>query len=446
MDSFEKETAMSEISTRQKLYPWLVVLACGMMACGSIGLCTIIMGSFYVPVSESLGVEESSVAFYMTIVCLGQAVGMPLAGRLVPKMNIAVHLTLINALQAAAVVVMALYGQVWMWYLSGAIIGVCMGFNTSVGLAIILGNWFSKKTGFAIGMAWAISSVINAIMSPVMTAIIQAVGWRIAYVFLGLFAAALMCLPTLCIIRLYPSQKGLLPFGHGEPDALEGEEALRGVSFRAAVPSVAFCLLILAMALIVMTTVTNQLFPTYAVSVGFTPAIGSMMVSAAFICDIAFNPLIGWTCDKFGADKGVLMWTGVTILSFVVLSLSSASPVLACIGAGLNDSMYAVFGTGIAMLSLAMFGKKDYAKIYSLVPALGYLLGMFGLPILTKIYEVTGGFLSVWMVCLACDVAIALCVIFGMKLAQRMDHEPDPQALAEFRAGQSQAGVQHDAQ
>ena len=103
---------MSEISTRQKLYPWLVVLACGMMACGSIGLCTIIMGSFYVPVSESLGVEESSVAFYMTIVCLGQAVGMPLAGRLVPKMNIAVHLTLINALQAAAVVVMALYGQV----------------------------------------------------------------------------------------------------------------------------------------------------------------------------------------------------------------------------------------------------------------------------------------------------------------------------------------------
>lgn len=416
---------MNEISQRQKLYPWLVVLACGLMACGSIGLCTIIMGSFYVPVSESLGVEESSVAFYMTIVCLGQAVGMPLAGRLVPKMNIAVHLTLVNAIQALAVIAMSVYGEVWMWYLSGAVIGVCMGFNTSVGLAIILGNWFSKRTGFAIGMAWAISSVVNAIMSPVITQVIEAVGWRMAYVVLGLAAAALMCLPTLLVIRLHPDQKGLLPYGHGEPDALEGEEALRGVSFRAAVPSAAFCLLILAMSLIVMTTVTNQLFPTYAASVGFAPAIGSMMVSAAFICDIAFNPLIGWTCDKFGADKGVLMWTAVTILSFVVLSFSSTSPVLACIGAGLNDSMYAVFGTGIAMLSLAMFGKKDYAKIYSLVPALGYLIGSLGAPLLTKVYEISGGFEAVWMLCLACDVVIALCVILGMKLSRKMDHEPD---------------------
>lgn len=400
------------------------------MVCGSIGLCTIIMGSFYVPVSESLGVDVSSVSFYMTIVCLGQAVGMPLAGRLVPKMNIAVHLTLVNAIQAAAIVAMSVYGEVWMWYLSGAVVGVCMGFNTSVGLAIILGNWFSKRTGFAIGVAWAISSIINAILSPVITQVIEALGWRLAYVVLGVVAAALMCIPTLFVIRLHPHLKGLKPYGFDGADEEQGEESLRGVSFRTAVPSTAFCLLILLMSLIVMTTVTNQLFPTYADSVGFAPAVGSLMVSSAFVCDIAFNPLIGWTCDKFGADKGVLMWTGVTILSFIVLMFSSTSPILACIGAGLNDSMYAVFGTGIAMLSLAMFGKRDYAKIYSLVPALGYLIGSFGAPLLTKVYEISGGFEAVWMLCLACDVVIAACVIVGMKFSRKLEWKTGADAPA----------------
>ena len=75
------------------------------------------------------------------------------------------------------------------------------------------------------------------------------------------------------------------------------------------------------------------------------------MVSVAMICDIAWNPLIGITCDKFGADKGVILWCVVTILSFVCLTVGASVPALAFVGAGLNDTMYACYGTGIAMLT-----------------------------------------------------------------------------------------------
>ena len=64
-----------------------------------------------------------------------------------------------------------------MWYVSGAIIGFCMGFNTSIGVAIVLENWFAKKTGFAIGMAWGIGSHANAIMSPIISNVIATL-WR----------------------------------------------------------------------------------------------------------------------------------------------------------------------------------------------------------------------------------------------------------------------------
>ena len=409
-----------------KGYAWLVVLACGFMISGSIGFLTVVAGNFYVPVSDSLGVGESSLTFYMTIVCLGQAVSMPIAGRVVPKMNIAVHLTLINAVEAAAVVVMCLYNDVFMWYVSGAVIGFCMGFNTSVGIAIILNNWFYKRTGLAIGVAWALSSLCNAIMSPIINSVISTAGWRVGYVVLGLSAAVLMCGSTLFIIRLKPEMKGLLPYGYTEVGAVAAKEPTEGVAFRAAVKSPAFIALIAAMCLIVMTTVTNQLFPMYGSSVGFAPHVGSLMVSVAMLCDIAWNPLIGWTCDKFGPARAVAMWAAVTVLSFVCLLFSAASPVLACIGAGLNDSMYAVFGTGIATLTMAMFGHKDYGKIYSLVPAIGYVLGSMGAPLLTTIYETTGSFSSVWIFCIVCDVAIAVLAVAAMRLSRKLKRTDGP--------------------
>lgn len=408
-------------SFKQKIYPWLVVLGCGMWVSGSIGFLTIVAGNFYVPVSTDLGVSESSLGFYMTLVCIGQAISFPIAGRLVPKMNIPVHMTIICAIEAAAAVAMSLYGDLFMWYVSGAIIGLCMGFNTSIGVAIVLENWFAKKDGFAIGMAWGFGSLANAIMSPIITNVIATSGWRTGYVVLGVTSAILMCGASLFIVRLKPEVIGLLPYGYEQKtESIHVEDPTDGVSFRDAVKSPAFILLLVAMTLITMTTVTNQLFTSFAESVGYGAGMGGLMVSVAMICDILWNPLIGITCDKFGADKGVLLWCGVTILSFVCLTVGATIPAFALLGAGLNDTMYACYGTGVAMLTAFLFGNKDYAKIYSLVPAIGYALGCMGVPILTGIYQATGGYGPVWLFCIGCDVIIGLCVIIAARNSKKL--------------------------
>jgi MFS family permease len=398
-----------------------VVFACGMMLSGSIGFFIVVAGNFYVPVSQGIGVGESTLTFYMTMASIGMAVSFPIAGRLLPKMNIAIHMTIICAIEAIAVVAMSAFTEVWMWYVAGTVIGFCMGFNTSIGIAVILTNWFIKRTGFAIGLAWALSSIMNAIMSPIISQVIDTAGWQTGYIVLGVSGGVLMCAATIFVIRLKPELKGMLPYGYeGATNDIRIAEPTDGVSFRDAVKSPTFIALLVAMSLIVLTTVTNQLFPSYGSSVGFDPTIGSLMVSVAMLCDIVWNPLIGITCDKFGPARAVVMWAAVTVLSFVCLLLSETSPVLACIGAGLNDSMYAVFGTGIATLAAALFGRKDYAKIYSLVPAIGYVGGCMGAPLLASIYETTGAYVSVWWFCIACDVVIALCVIFAMRASRRL--------------------------
>ena len=408
-------------SLKQRVYPWLVVLGCGMWVSGSIGFLTIVAGNFYVPVSESLGVTESSLGFYMTLVCIGQAISFPIAGRLIPKMNIPIHMTAICAVEAIAAVAMALYNDVMLWYVSGLIIGLCMGFNTSIGVAIVLENWFAKKTGFAIGLAWGIGSLANAVMSPIISAVITNAGWRVGYVVLGATSLVLMCSASLFIVRLKPEIKGLLPYGYtGQHDGVHVEEPTDGVSFRDAVKSPSFILLLVAMTLITMTTVTNQLFVSFSESVGYGVGVGSLMVSVAMICDVLWNPLIGITCDKFGASRGVVLWCVVTIISFICLMIGANIPALAFVGAGLNDTMYACYGTGIAMLTAFLFGNKDYAKIYSLVPAIGYALGCMGVPILTGIYQAAGSYDAVWTFCIGCDVIIAVSVILAARLSRRL--------------------------
>ncbi len=412
---------MGKLSTKQKIYPWLVVLGCGMWVSGSIGFLTIVAGNFYVPVSQDLGVAESDLGFYMTLVSIGQAISFPIAGRTIPKMNIPVHMTIICAIEAVAAIVMSTYGSVFLWYVSGLIIGFCMGFNTSIGVAIVLENWFAKKTGLAIGMAWGIGSLANAIMSPIISQVITQAGWRMGYVVLGVASLVLMCSSSLFIVRLKPEILGLFPYGYDKSqEDVHVEDPTDGVSFRDAVKSPAFILLLVAMTLITSTTITNQLFTSYSESVGYGAAFGSLMVTVAMLSDIIWNPLIGITCDKFGADKGVVLWCIVTALSFGCLSIGASIPAFAFIGAGLNDTMYACYGTGIAMLTAFLFGNKDYAKIYSLVPAIGYALGCMGVPILTSIYQATSGYGSVWLVCAICDAIIAACVILAARNSKKL--------------------------
>ena len=43
-----------------------------------------------------------------------------------------------------------------------------------------------------------------------------------------------------------------------------------------------------------------------------------------------------------------------------------------------------------------------------------------GVPALTGIYQMTGGYDSVWMFCIACDVLIALCVLFAARAARKL--------------------------
>ena len=79
--------------------------------------------------------------------------------------------------------------------------------------AIILGNWFKKKTGMAVGISAAFSGLVGMIGSSFLGMAIPAFGWRVSYVAVGIVSTALVLPISLFILRYKPEEMGLLPYG-----------------------------------------------------------------------------------------------------------------------------------------------------------------------------------------------------------------------------------------
>ncbi|TGY75316.1 MFS transporter [Enterorhabdus sp. NM05_H27] len=407
-------------STAKLHYAWFVMVAYGLMMCGTIGSFSVISAQWFYPVSADIGCELSTLTLYTTIemACMGLA--MPLVGSLLTRVKLPVLLTGAVLMEVLATAAMAFYSEPWMWYASSVFIGLGLAATSTVTVTPTMGNWFAKKTGFAIGVVWAIQAMFCAVASPLFAAIIMVIGWRAAYLVLAAASACLALPAVIFVIRYRPEDVGLLPYGYEETSVRQSRGAAPGVSARTAFRSAPFFLCAGIVTLCQGTACMNAIFPTYAEVVGLGAVVGGLMVSAASLCDIAFNPIAGATSDRFGPTRSMVLWTGITMVSLVVLYFSGSSPAGSCVGAGLNDAMYAITGVGYSTFALSIFGLRDFEKIFSRITCCGYLAASLGIPLMMGIYEATGVFQNVFVFCFVIDIVIIALVLAARKLGKAL--------------------------
>lgn len=177
-------------------YAWLVMIAYGLMMSGTIGSFSVVGAQWFYPVSTDIGCELSTLTLYTTIemVCMGLA--MPLVGNLLTRVKLPVILIAAVAMEVLATVAMAFYDEPWMWYVSGVFVGLGLAATSTVTVTPTMGNWFAKKTGFAIGVVWAIQALYCAVASPLFATIIEAIGWRSSISCSPRHPHAWRCLPS----------------------------------------------------------------------------------------------------------------------------------------------------------------------------------------------------------------------------------------------------------
>lgn len=403
---------------KRNIRPWIVMCCIGLISAACLGSSMVLMGSFLAPLSQSLHTKVSTLSYYYTVLVLTMAVMTPNVPKILAKVNNRLLYACTSIAVAVSLALMPHFSNIWLFFLIAIVIGVAISFMSFTPVGILLDNWFTEKAGFAVGLCWAITSIFQGIMSPILSILIGKLGWKSSLTILAIIVAVLSIPCALFGISFTPEQEGRKPYGYETvSNQMDSEDETQSVSNAALLKSATFWILLVIVILLQFPAVLNQMFPTYAVSAGFSGEIGGLMVTSAMVFDIFLNPLIGSTCDKYGAEKASIVWIAISVVSYVLLivATNTHSANLAIFSAGINDIFYVYLGTGITTIATTALGKRAFAKGFSYINSIAFLIGAFAMPVNNLIAEKFGGFNAVYIFFAVIAILIMLLIVIISK-------------------------------
>lgn len=396
-------------------YGWWIVAAGVFIMSILHPLITTNWGLYVKPVTKSMGFSRSEFGIISTIVYGVTVFLSPYLGKWLAQKNTQLIQALSIVGLAASYASFSLGQNIIHFYISAVFMGVFSIGAIALPISIVLTNWFVKKRGLAISIALAGSGVGGAIISPIMTRVIQNYGWRISYLIFGA-AMLIIALPMVLVMKKSPETMGLKAYGADETVA---------VVEKAATPSIEYNLTL-------KEARKNNffwiyLFGIFALSfVGF----GSLSQFAAFVADhhgavfaasilsifliiVTLGKIsLGWIYDKFGSKVGTLYICIVFALSFVCMLYPNSKPLMYITAI--------LYGLGICtgtvcppVITSSMFGTKYYGEIYGYVNLSVYLGAAISVPALAAIYDKTGSYQSAWLLCIILTLLSLISLLYS---------------------------------
>lgn len=390
-------------------YAWLILASCCAIMMVGVGIFNSCAGVYFAPVSKELGVGIGQISVYITIQSLVSMVILPFTGKLFNKFDILILLTSAFVLLAVAFGCMSLANSVIVFYVCSALIGIACAFIIYMPVPILINSWFQKKSGLAMGIATSFAGVGAAVFTPIANALVQNLGWRLAYVALAAIGAVLILPFTIFVVRTKPADKGLAPYGAEENASSKANvTVLEGVATSTALKSVSFWVLAVFAALVIMGSGITTHVPGIAGSFGFSPAMGATAGSALAIGVIAGKLLIGPMSDKFGPTKAVWVNLLAGVVGLFLILFNGGSFVQMLLGSGMLGMATCTGTIAPALITKAAFGTKDYNVIYSYISTVSSLAGAVSISLFGFIYDATNSYIPVLYILVAAFVIAGL--------------------------------------
>ncbi|PYN73244.1 MAG: MFS transporter [Candidatus Rokuibacteriota bacterium] len=375
---------------------------------------------FFPPILDEFGWPRGLTAGAFSFGFLVSAILGPILGRMMDRRGPRAVMLLGVALAGAGLGLAPLVTAPWHLYLTlGVLVGggtVCLGYT---GHALFLPNWFVRRRGLAIGVAFSGAGVGAVILLPWLQRLIAGAGWRAACLAMaGLVVVTLA--PLNLLARRRPEDMGLLPDGDPAPAA-----TIRAGAHAANVVDHAWASTDWTLALAMRTArfwwvavgFAGGLFAWYAVQVhqtkylmeiGFAPAVAAGALGLVGFTGIAGQIGLGHLSDRIGREW---VWTlscvGFALSYLLLLAMRQhPTPLL------LYSMVFAqgVLGYGLASVFGAipaeLFQGKHYGTIFGTLSLASIVGGAIGPWVAGALHDRTGSYvLAFWLAVGACVVS-----------------------------------------
>ncbi len=398
-----------------RIYPWLIVLASGLLMSLLEYTYTLLFSLFLNPLVESLNSRMSIVALYYTLISFSISAMLPIINRVIDRISLSKITLTAVIVGTISIWLFSKINRIWELYLLAIVVGICSATCGTVVQGIVLNNWFAKRKNFAFTMGSFISTIYLLIMTPLITYLINICGWRQTMLILA-WMTLILGVPCALLMKASPQMIGLKPYGISDDETGKTDKGYlaKKVDPKKIIFSRPFIITLIFFIAITFASNMSQLFPTYAVKVGFGATVGGLMETIMTGVDILITPLFAITTEKFGGKKALPVWTFLGLCTFPLLILATnkhieAFALISAIGA---DILTDIYGPGEQIFAKDILG-ANFAKGYSYINSITYLVGAFAVPAVSLVYELSLNWNFVFMLGIGLLVLMLIMLAYG---------------------------------
>jgi MFS family permease len=384
-------------------YGWIIVavtfvtMAIGVNARTSFSL-------FYPPIIDEFGWERGVTAGAFSFGFLVSGAVSPLIGRMMDRFGPRAVMELGVALMAAGLLLAPLTTQPWHLYVTiGVLVGagsICLGYS---GQSLYLPNWFNRRRGLAMGLAFAGVGIGSVTLLPWVQHMIEQTGWRTACTAMGILVLVVLA-PINLLLRKRPQDIGLEPDGDAAPSASSAKPQSNIVdsdwagidwTLRRALRTARFWWLALGYFGGLYIWYAVQVHQTkYLLDIGFSPGVAVWALGAVSLLGIPGQIVLGHLSDRLGREW---VWTtscvgfAICFAALIALAQVPALPLVylmvlaqGALGYGLTSIMGAVV--------MEIFQGRHYGSIFGAVMLAALAGGAAGPWVTGLLHDLSGSY------------------------------------------------------
>jgi len=390
-------------------YGWRITATFAVMVFASAGIRHAV-GPFLKPMVADLQVDRATFSLVIALGLFLYGAFMPLIGALVDRLGARLVTACGCVVLATALVLTAYCRTIWeLAAVYGVLAAVGLAATGPVVANAVVSRWFVARRGTAVSVLGSAAMAGMSLMVPTVAWLIQAFGWRTAYMTIGAFVLA--CLLPLCmlVIRDSPESLGLEPDGAVRADTAPPLTVTR-TPIGAAATTVAFWQLCGSF----MTCgFSMSLLSSHGVPMltdhGYTPLFASWTFGMLGGGSILFTLLLGPASDRFGRRPVLASIYGGRALVFAALFLIRDQPTLMLTVAFVGGLTLAGSMSMTSALTADIYGRFSVGTILGsifLVHQTGAAIGSWTAGVA---FEATGGYGVMYVI--ACVVLIAAALV-----------------------------------
>ena len=381
-------TSLFHVINRRFFYGWVILgVTCFAMIGTGPGQSHLI-GLYFEDISREMtfsfaadwmdGNRQTAITFAYGGATFLAAFLLPYVGKLLDRYGPTVILSLVIVGLAVTATLFSL-ARDW------AVFAVAFGFLRFLGQGSLMlacvnmvSQWFDQRRGLALGIMSLGFPLSMAMHPPICQSLIDLIGWRTSWVWLGISTLVLFLPPILLLAHSKPELLGLKPDGasrNSSTASLSGEKPeIWGLTRGEALRTPTFYIITAGLtALSMLVTTLHVFFKGILTSHGLEPQTATLMFTVTGITAAVSMPIVGQMLDKFRTDwmfcGGLLVMVASLVSVTFVSDLPSA--VVFAIIFGINNGVTMTF---FGFLWPRYFGRRHLGSIQGV----GQMVGIVG--------------------------------------------------------------------